>query len=189
MSIKVDPFLHPIPTKLLNDPETQGFFTYLTRWCNQIWNRTGAGTDTIQNNVDGLATANANIATNTTNIATNVTNIAANDADIAALDTRVSVNEVDIDALQAALSITERETAVDTTSSGSETITCTSALTITLEATPSTVTEVVVNCEVAPVVVDGNGENVNDSATYTMLVPYESKTFKYSPLRGRWSIV
>lgn len=96
MSIKVDPFLHPIPTKLLNDPETQGFFTYLTRWCNQIWNRTGAGTDTIQNNVDGLATANANIATNTTNIATNVTNIAANDADISALDTRVSVIESDI---------------------------------------------------------------------------------------------
>lgn len=180
MSIKVDPFLHPIPAKLLNDPETQGFFTYLSRWCNQIWNRTGAGTDTIQQSVDNIEAAN-------TNISANAANIASNDADIAALDTRVSVNEVDIEALQAALN--ERVISTDYTTSGPETITCTAPLTVTLEPTPSEVTEVVINCELAPVVVDGNGENINDSSTYTMLVNYESKTFKYSPLRGRWSIV
>lgn len=44
---KVDPFMAPIPTKIKNDPELAPFFTYLAKWCHDMWVRTGAGVDLI----------------------------------------------------------------------------------------------------------------------------------------------
>lgn len=44
---KVDPFIHPIPKSLLNNPDTRSFFEYLTRWCHDMWRRTGGGDDLI----------------------------------------------------------------------------------------------------------------------------------------------
>ena len=46
---KVDPFIIPIPRKLLSDPELAGYFIYLNRWAHDIWVRTGAGSDDVQN--------------------------------------------------------------------------------------------------------------------------------------------
>lgn len=45
---QVDPFIHPIPKSLLNNPDTRSFFEYLTRWCHDMWKRTGGGEDLIE---------------------------------------------------------------------------------------------------------------------------------------------
>jgi hypothetical protein len=47
MTVKVDPFLLPIPKKLQEDSETRGFFEYFIRWAHDITQRTGGGTDAI----------------------------------------------------------------------------------------------------------------------------------------------
>lgn len=47
MVVKVDPFLLPIPKKLLRDPELRPFFEYFVRWAHDIWLRTGGGDDAI----------------------------------------------------------------------------------------------------------------------------------------------
>ena len=47
MSVDVDPFLHPIPKALREDPETRAFFEYLNRWNHDMWVRSGGGTDAV----------------------------------------------------------------------------------------------------------------------------------------------
>lgn len=158
---KVNPFIAPIPQKILDDTELRGYFEYLTQFLHDLWTRTGAGTDTIQNSV---------------------TNISVLDSDLTAV-------EAEIDVIQEQLLLDERVTAVDVTSSGSETIICTAPLTVTLQSGLTEVTDVIVNCLSYPVVVDGNGVNIIDSPTYTMLVNGESKTFRYSPARTQWYII
>jgi hypothetical protein len=44
---KVDPFLHPIPLKLQQDPEIRQFFEYFVKWAHDIWLRTGGSADLI----------------------------------------------------------------------------------------------------------------------------------------------
>jgi len=43
----VDPFIVPIPPKLLADPELRDYFNYLNRFLHDLWVRTGGGTDLI----------------------------------------------------------------------------------------------------------------------------------------------
>ncbi len=45
---KVDPFVAPIPSKFLNDPELRPFFEYLNRFLHDIFIRTGGGDDAIE---------------------------------------------------------------------------------------------------------------------------------------------
>lgn len=45
--VKVDPFIAPIPRKILNDPELRPFFEYFVRWAHDIWIRSGGGDDAI----------------------------------------------------------------------------------------------------------------------------------------------
>jgi len=49
MAIKVDPYLYNIPKAFLNHPdrEVRAWFEYDNRWKNDIWLRTGGGTDEI----------------------------------------------------------------------------------------------------------------------------------------------
>ena len=44
---QVDPFVHPIPAKLNNDPETGPFFRYFVKWAHDIWIRTGGSDDLV----------------------------------------------------------------------------------------------------------------------------------------------
>jgi hypothetical protein len=46
--VKVDPFVAPIPRKILNDPELRPFFEYFIRWAHDIWIRTGGGSDDVE---------------------------------------------------------------------------------------------------------------------------------------------
>jgi len=49
MSVSVDPFVIPIPQKLLNDPELGPTFQYLWKFLYDLWQRTGGGSDAIYN--------------------------------------------------------------------------------------------------------------------------------------------
>ena len=49
----VDPFVIPIPEKLLRDQETREYFTYLGRFLHDLWVRTGGGNDKIDDLQDG----------------------------------------------------------------------------------------------------------------------------------------
>lgn len=43
----VDPFIQPLPPKIANDPELAPWFQYLSKFCHDLWVRTGSGTDSI----------------------------------------------------------------------------------------------------------------------------------------------
>lgn len=45
----VDPFVIPIPQQWLQDPELAATAQYLWRFLHDLWQRTGGGTDIIQN--------------------------------------------------------------------------------------------------------------------------------------------
>lgn len=49
MSVSVDPFVIPIPQKLLNDPELGPTFQYLWKFLYDMWQRSGGGNDAIHN--------------------------------------------------------------------------------------------------------------------------------------------
>lgn len=48
--VKVDPFIAPIPKKILNDPELKPFFEYFVRWAHDTWVKIGGATDPISEN-------------------------------------------------------------------------------------------------------------------------------------------
>lgn len=50
MVVQVDPFLIPIPKSLLQDKETRTYFEYQNRFLHDLWQRTGGGTDTVDDN-------------------------------------------------------------------------------------------------------------------------------------------
>lgn len=43
----VDPFIHPIPPKILADPQLRPFFEYFVRWAHDMWVRSGGGNDLV----------------------------------------------------------------------------------------------------------------------------------------------
>lgn len=47
MAIKVDPFVIPIPRKILEDHDSRVYFEYLNNFLHGMWVRTGGGTDLI----------------------------------------------------------------------------------------------------------------------------------------------
>ncbi len=47
MSTRVDPFLIPIPRKILEDRESRVYFEYLNRFLHDLWTRTGGGNDDV----------------------------------------------------------------------------------------------------------------------------------------------
>lgn len=47
MATRVDPFLIPIPRKILEDRESRVYFEYLNRFLHDLWARTGGGNDDV----------------------------------------------------------------------------------------------------------------------------------------------
>lgn len=47
MVTRVDPFLIPIPRKILEDRESRVYFEYLNRFLHDLWTRTGGGNDDV----------------------------------------------------------------------------------------------------------------------------------------------
>ena len=45
----VDPFVIPVPPKLLEDPELRPFFEYLNRFLHDLFVRSGGGEDLVEN--------------------------------------------------------------------------------------------------------------------------------------------
>ena len=43
----VDPFIHPIPPKILADPQLRPFFEYFVKWAHDMWVRSGGGNDLV----------------------------------------------------------------------------------------------------------------------------------------------
>ena len=66
MATRVDPFLIPIPKKILEDKESRVYFEYLNRFLHDLWTRTGGGNDAVAESQigelyePGIETSNAN---------------------------------------------------------------------------------------------------------------------------------
>lgn len=45
---RVDPFLSPLPKKIIQDPELRPFYEFLLRFLHDIWLRTGGGVDLVE---------------------------------------------------------------------------------------------------------------------------------------------
>lgn len=72
------------------------------------------------------------------------------------------------------------------TTTGNEFIKASAAITIALNASPSNLETVIVarNTTAGPVIINGNGNNISGSSTYTMLADNEVRELTY--LDGEW---
>lgn len=144
MSVNVDPFVIPIPQKLLNDPELGPTFQYLWKFLYDLWSRTGGGTDYVSDLTD----------------------------DFAALDTRVDVAENDIDALESLTANSIVTTAVNyTITTSGQVVRVTAAATVSLPAAPSDQYRCAVESQTTgAVTVSGNGKTIQGDSTDTIYV-------------------
>lgn len=49
--MKVEPLQEQVPQSLLRDPQAEAYFTRLHRWAREMWERTGGGSDAIEDNL------------------------------------------------------------------------------------------------------------------------------------------
>lgn len=84
-----------------------------------------------------------------------------------------------------------QSTSTALTTSGNQVIVVTGAVTITLNATPDDGETVKIKraTTAGTVTVDGNGKNIDDAATYSILENYEGIQVIYSVLDDQWFIV
>jgi hypothetical protein len=74
----------------------------------------------------------------------------------------------------------------DITTSGNQTLVCTAALTVTLNASPKDGELVRIKRVSGQTIIDGNSRSIDGDSTYTMLVDYEGVQVVYSALDDEW---
>lgn len=190
--MRVDPFIAPIPRKILNDPELRPFFEYFIRWAHDLWIRTGGGDDAVE------STQNRDLydSTSFAGFAATIDDI---DQDISLIkpeenhDNSICIFELkenqESSVLYPPIFSYFQSISGNLTTSGNQTLVCTSALTVTLNDKPEEGETVRVKATNGNVTIDGNGKNIDGASTYTIVVNYECINCVYSVLDDEWFIV
>ncbi len=122
--------------------------------------------------------------------------IVAIQADITTIQANIVTIQNDITAIEArldaieALQFIEVTATANHTTTRNEVITCTntSAITITLEASPDALQDVHVTRTNASVTIDGNGNNINGSSTVKLISKGDSVHLIYNDSLSEWAI-
>ena len=191
MAINVDPFLHPIPTELRQNRETEAFFEYFVRWAHDIWRRTGGGDDAVAESQigelyePGIQTSNADELIEELEVSAEsqvVHDLLERVEDLENLNLVSSILEMfDIEVV----GITG-----DFTTTGTQIIICnnTTANTVSLNPNPGDGEMLHIKRRDAGVTVDGNGNNI-DAALTLFIAGKNSPNLIYTLDAGEWSII
>lgn len=175
MSIRVIP-----PTRfdrLLDDTNTSLRYIKFFEEIGEKIDEDGVSIESLQNQV----------TINQGNISTNAGNIAAANVAIATNTGNITILGDDIGDLQAALVVTVKTANFTTTGPGR--ILCDGAITITLNDTPEDGEAVYIKRLNLVVTIDGNGKTIDDAATQTIDVLYDTYLVIYSAYMGAWYIM
>lgn len=200
MSVKVDPFVIPIPLKWSEDPEIGPTVQYMWRFLYDLWRRTGGGSDQVSNQqlrelYPWMAGQNGQQSSPnvvfapycpTSKWTPEFKAPQSHDA-LPAFATPAQFNQFPSFAVGAAKPAFFSVSAGHTTS-GNEIVEATSNITVTLNATPDTDEIVIVkrNTGAGTVTVDGNGRNIDGAATYSLSTNYNTVTAIYSVASNIW---
>lgn len=147
MSISVNPPPQQnLPTKILNDQELSPYFLYQQEYLFKLWTRTGGGTDNIGNQQD---------------------QIDAIEAELIIIKARLDAVEARVTYLEGLTIVTPTDLTIDNSVTGHQTIVCTAAVTIKLDATPSDRDTAIVKVgqKNTEVIIDGNGKLIEEDST------------------------
>lgn len=199
--ITADPFVLPIPKKILDDPELRPFFEFWVDWSRQMWEKVGGGDDFIsdqdvaelfpwggQSEVPDNAKYPFSQAAPPPDAAYKfaIAQEIANRYAFSNTAEQQVANFYRFDAQrpeQPFFSVSANHTC-----RGSESVEATSNITVYLDATPDETTQIWVkrNTGAGTVTVDGNGINIDGAATSSFATNYDAGIFIYSPTSNEY---
>jgi len=173
----LDPFVVEWPTKWVQDPEIGPVVTYLNRFVNDLFLRSGGGDDAI--------------------VETQIVELYEPGIQTGNYEELLEELELDVEMLggqgfdpsQLLPSVTVESAAY--TTAGSITVIATSNITVTLNASPDTGETVTIKraTTAGTVTIDGNGKNIDGASTHTLILNYESRNILYVTETDEWLIV
>ena len=136
-----------LPDKIFNDDELRPFFTSIQSDVYRIWLRSGGGTDKVSEIVVDLDTINARLDD---------------------IELRLNLLEPRVTYLEGLTIVTAVDITIDNVVTGHQTVVCTAAVTIKLDATPTDRDTAEIKQTGFQVIMDGNGKNIEGNATVTL---------------------
>lgn len=192
----VDPYVIPIP-RTITDPKTGGpsdeFFAWLrydNRWKHDIWVRTGAGDDAVEETQlgelydPGMQTSNSDELIDELEVSTEMAVI----QDVVERLEELENDHQEPVYLKALEPYTVATGDTAYTTAGDQFITClnTAAAVITLNATPDDGEEVIIWRGDNSVTVSGS---INGSTSIVLASQYDAPHLKYSAAAGVWALI
>lgn len=165
--MQVDPFVYPVPNKLINDPELGPFFQYFVKWAHDMWRRTGGSEDSISNQeIAELFPWQL--------------------SDIDNADWISTLFNVQQEPKKFFISASSNHTCY-----GPEIVEAISNITVTLDSNPQEgdITTVKRNTTSGDVTISGGTKNIDGQSTASLLYNYETIDFMYSATSDEWLIV
>lgn len=138
-----------MPDKLLNDDELRGYFDALQSDLYRLWVRSGGGTDQVSEIVIDLDTINDRLD---------------------GIELRLDLLEPRVTYLEGLTIVTAVDLTIDNAVTGHQTIVCTAAVTIKLDATPTDRDTAIIKVgqKNTEVIIDGNGKLIEEDSTMTL---------------------
>ena len=169
---QADPFLHPIPQKILLDPELKPFFEYFVRWAHDIWVRSGGGDDSI------ISIENRDVFDST------LSSAYFSDVNESIADLNKSFYETVIPHQYGFNAVTKSN---DYTASSWDWINAKNGAKIKFPLNPDTQAELVIRVgDKTTIPIDGNGRNINGSSKGKIKNKGTSLRFKYFIDDNEW---
>lgn len=135
-----------VPDKILNDDELRGYFVAQQEDLYRLWLRSGGGTDSVSQIIIDLGVINDRL-------------------DV--IETRLDLVEARVTYLEGLTIVTATDLTIDNEVTGHQTIVCTAAVTIKLDATPSDRDTAIIKVgqKNTEVIIDGNGKLIEEDST------------------------
>lgn len=135
-----------LPDKILNDEELRPFFTAFQDDMYRLWVRSGGGTDSVSEIIIDLDTINSRLD---------------------AIELRLDLVEARVTYLEGLTIVTAVDLTIDNSVTGHQTIACTAAVTIKLDATPNDRDTAIIKVgqKNTEVIIDGNGKLIEEDST------------------------
>lgn len=142
-----------IPNKILNDEELRPFFVEQQETLYKLWLRSGGGTDQVSVIVIDLDTVNDRLD--------------AIELRLAAIESRLDLLEPRVTYLEGLTIVTAVDLTIDNSITGHQTVVCTAAVTIKLDATPNDRDTAIIKVgqKGTRVIIDGNGKLIEEDST------------------------
>jgi len=135
-----------LPEKLFNDEELRPYFDTLQKDLYRLWLRSGGGTDQVGNIGNELGVINDRLD---------------------AIEARLDLLEPRVTYLEGLTIVTAIDLTIDNAVTGHQTVVCTAAVTIKLDATPTDRDTAIIKVgqKNTEVIIDGNGKLIEEDAT------------------------